>query len=234
MNLFSKSFRIQRVVLDTLGYCVVPANTCDSPQATNAWPDNSNVRRSSVRVRLVAPSPLFVDFMRSPKISEIQNPKCGKGDQMADYGRLTARIAELRNQNLSFAKIAEQLNHDGFHPVKQADKFHSNIVSRLVRQLDRKLPGSRAKALTGILNENEWFVVDLASQLKTPKNTLLAWIKRGWVRVARQLPGYRGRVICWADAEELHRLRHLRQTKHGWWDPPLPAELTTPKPVRQN
>jgi DNA invertase Pin-like site-specific DNA recombinase len=155
-------------------------------------------------------------------------------DQMADYGRLTARIGELRNQNLSIAKIAEQLNLDGFHPVKQTGKFQSDIVRRLMRRLDRKLPGSSAKALTGILNENEWFVVDLASQLKTPKNTLLAWIKRGWVRVARQLPGYRGRVICWADAEELDRLRQLRQTKHGWWDPPLPAELTTPKPVPQN
>jgi hypothetical protein len=50
-----------------------------------------------------------------------------------------------------------------------------------------------------------------------------------WVRIVRKLPGYRGPVICWADAEELDRLRRLRQTKHGWWDPPLSAELTTPK-----
>jgi hypothetical protein len=44
-----------------------------------------------------------------------------------------------------------------------------------------------------------------------------------------ELPGYRGRMICWDDADELDRLGRLRQTKHGWWDPPLPAELTTPK-----
>jgi hypothetical protein len=43
------------------------------------------------------------------------------------------------------------------------------------------------------------------------------------------LPGYRGRLICWADAEELVRLRRLQQTRHGWWAPPLPTELTTPK-----
>jgi len=49
------------------------------------------------------------------------------------------------------------------------------------------------------------------------------------VRVVRKLPGYRGRMICWADTHDLGRLRRLRQTKHGWWDPPLPAELTEPK-----
>jgi DNA invertase Pin-like site-specific DNA recombinase len=155
-------------------------------------------------------------------------------DQMADYDHLTARIDELRSQKLSFAKIAEQLNHDGFRPIKQADKFHTDIVSRLVRKLDRHPPGPKAKASAGMLNENEWLVIDLAAQLKMPKNTLFAWIKRGWVRVIRQLPGYRGRVICWADAEELDRLCQLRQTKYGWWDPPLPPDLTTPKQVPQN
>jgi hypothetical protein len=48
------------------------------------------------------------------------------------------------------------------------------------------------------------------------KNTLFSWIKRGWVRMIRQAPGYRGRVVCWADAEELNRFRRLRQTKAGW------------------
>jgi hypothetical protein len=61
------------------------------------------------------------------------------------------------------------------------------------------------------------------------KNTLFTWIKRGWVRVLRQMAGYRGRVVCWADTDELDRLRRLRQTKHGWWDPPLSRELITPK-----
>jgi len=31
------------------------------------------------------------------------------------------------------------------------------------------------------------------------------------------------------NAEELDRLRRLRQTKHGWWDPPLSGELTGPR-----
>jgi hypothetical protein len=154
-------------------------------------------------------------------------------DQMVDYDRLIARIEALRNQGLSYAKIAEQLNRDGFRPVKQAERFHSDIVTRLVRQLEERCPGPRAKASNRLLKENEWLMIDLATALDMPKATLFAWIKRGWVHVVRQLPGYRGRMICWADAEELDRLRRLRQTKHGWWDPPLPAELTTPKECHQ-
>ena len=61
-----------------------------------------------------------------------------------------------------------------------------------------------------------------------PKNTLLEWIERGGVHVVRYLPGYRGRVICWADEQEMDRLQRLRTTGHNWWDEPLPDELTTP------
>jgi DNA invertase Pin-like site-specific DNA recombinase len=152
-------------------------------------------------------------------------------DQMADYERLMGRITELRSQGLSFAAIAKQLNREGFRPVKQAKKFHSDIVSRMVRRHENRPPGSKSKALARVLREHEWFAVDLITELKMSKNTLFSWIKQGWVHVTRQLPGYRGRMILWADAKELDRLRRLRQTRHGWWDPPLPADLTTPRPV---
>jgi DNA invertase Pin-like site-specific DNA recombinase len=150
-------------------------------------------------------------------------------DQMADYERMVARIEELCGEGWSFARIAEQLNQEGFRPAKRAEKFHSDIVSRLARKLEKRRPGERARAHRTALSDNEWLVIDLAAELEMAKNTLFTWIKRGWVRVLRQVPGYRGRVICWADDEELDRLRRLRQTKHGWWDPPLPGELTAPK-----
>jgi DNA invertase Pin-like site-specific DNA recombinase len=150
-------------------------------------------------------------------------------DQVADYKRIVGRIEELRDQGLSFAMIAEQLGQEGFRPAKRAEKFHSDIVSRLARKLENRRPGERAALQRNALTANEWLVIDLATELEMSKNTLFAWIKRGWVRVHRQAPGYRGRIICWADTEELDRLRRLRQAKHGWWDPPLPRELTTPK-----
>jgi hypothetical protein len=90
-------------------------------------------------------------------------------------------------------------------------------------------PTERTGVHRKALRENEWLVIDLATELGMSKNTLFTWIKRGWVRVLRQVPGYRVRIICWADTKELDRLCRLRQTKHGWWDAPLPVELTQPK-----
>jgi DNA invertase Pin-like site-specific DNA recombinase len=150
-------------------------------------------------------------------------------DQKADHETMVARIEELRREGWSFARIAEQLNQEGFRPAKRAERFHSDIVSRLVRKWEKNHPGERVKTPRKALIENEWLVIDLAAELEMAKSTLFTWIKSGWVRVLRQQPGYRGRVICWADTDELDRLRRLQQTKHGWWDPPVPVELTTPK-----
>ncbi|NQV29001.1 MAG: recombinase family protein, partial [Rhodopirellula sp.] len=149
--------------------------------------------------------------------------------QLSDYERLIARIKGLRREGLSFAAIAEELNRDGFRPAKQAETFHGDLVGNLLRGHEGSQPGPRSHPVSLVLEENEWLAVDLAPRIGIAKNTLLAWIKRGWVHMSRRLPGYHGRVICWADVEELKRLCRLRETNHNWWDQPVPAELTTPK-----
>lgn len=154
-------------------------------------------------------------------------------EQMADYDRLSARIVELQREGLSFTEISDQLNRDGFRPVRRTDKFDREMVRRLVRRLAKQVPELKAEGRKATLQPNQWLTADLAEHLKMSKNTLISWIKRGWVRTVRQLPGYRGRIICWADADELQRLRRLRESKHSWWDPPLSPELTTPKPLSQ-
>jgi DNA invertase Pin-like site-specific DNA recombinase len=151
----------------------------------------------------------------------------GRYEQTADFDRLMTRIWELRATGQTSAAIADWLNEEGFHPPKGAVRFHKDIVSRLVR---RHTPGDRParKSDRAALTRDEWFVIDLASKLGIGKNTLHAWLQRGWVRY-RRLPGYRGRCVCWADARELDRLGRLAHTPRGWWDPALPSELTTPK-----
>ena len=159
---------------------------------------------------------------------ELVRPVLGY-EQMVDYNRLVERIEELRRGGLTFADIAEHLNGEGFRPAQQADKFHKDIVSRIFRKLRQQRPTAREIAKQEILGENEWFALTLATELQMPKNTLLEWVRRGWVHVARQLPGYRGRKICWADGEEIDRLTRLRDTRRRACDPPFPPELTTPK-----
>ena len=149
--------------------------------------------------------------------------------QMVDYERLVSRIEELRGQRRTFAEIADTLNNEGFHPAQQAEQFDKDIVNRLFRKLCPQRPVTKQLADQSLLGANEWFVLGLAERLKIPKNTLQQWIHRGWVHVVRQLPGYRGRMVCWADSDEVTRLSRLRETDHSWWNPPLPSPLITPK-----
>jgi hypothetical protein len=148
-------------------------------------------------------------------------------EQTTGFDLLLARIRELHARGLSFASIAERLNAEGFRPIKQAVQFDRDIVWRILRRRSPS-PKPLVERRRGELQKDEWFVVDLVAKLRVSKPTLHAWIRRGWVH-HRRLTGNREPVVCWADADELRRLRRLRHTPHGWWDPPLPAELTTPK-----
>jgi DNA invertase Pin-like site-specific DNA recombinase len=159
---------------------------------------------------------------------ELVRPVLGY-ESTADYDRLVERIEELRRHGKTFADIADHLNREGFRPAQQAAKFHKDIVSRIFRKLRKQRPSALQIAQQEELGENEWFALTLAEKLPMPKNTLLEWMRRGWVHVVRQLPGYRGRKICWADEVEMDRLVRLRDAKRRACDPPFPSELTTPK-----
>ena len=102
-------------------------------------------------------------------------------------------------------------------------------MSRIFRKLRKQRPSAVKIAQQEQLGEHEWFALTLAEKLQMPKNTLLEWMRRGWVHVVRQLPGHRGRKICWADAAEIDRLVRLRDAKRRACDPPFPPELTTPQ-----
>jgi DNA invertase Pin-like site-specific DNA recombinase len=149
-------------------------------------------------------------------------------EQTDGFDRLLGRIQELRTQGLKFKEVAERLNAEGFRPLKQADHFTAAIVWRILR---KRVPSPQplAERWRAELQKDEWFMTDLAGKLGIPKKTLYAWLRRGWVRY-RVLAGPRAPWACWADADELQRLLRLRRTPHGWWDPPLPTGLTTPKP----
>jgi DNA invertase Pin-like site-specific DNA recombinase len=149
--------------------------------------------------------------------------------QTADYDRLLNRVEELRRQNLTFDKIAEHLNRENFRPMQRAEKFRGDSVCRIFRKHVQQRPGAQELEQHERLEKNEWTAQSLAELLQIPTYALRAWIRRGWVHVTRQAPGRKGRQICWGDANEIDRLTRLRDTPRNWWDPPLPAELTTPK-----
>src|SRR5262245_12243147 len=150
-------------------------------------------------------------------------------EQLADYGRLKGRIAELRDNGMSLADVAERLNAEGFRPPKRATRFTGAMLARLLRRGGRG-PGRRARALTGAtLAADEWWLSDLAARLRVPTATLLGWARRGWVH-ARKVGGATGGYwAVWADGDELDRLARLHGCRRSWDQKPLLAELITPK-----
>ena len=148
--------------------------------------------------------------------------------QMADYGRLLNRIDELRKAGQTLARVAEQLNREGFHPPKRSATFTSGILASLLAQRGRSGPRPRAVAEPGILDEHEWLLTDLARKLEMPRATLHHWVRVGWVQ-ARKLPTPGGHWVIWADADELDRMTRLRTCPRGWSDEHIYAQLIKPK-----
>jgi hypothetical protein len=74
---------------------------------------------------------------------------------------------------------------------------------------------------------DEWWLSDLARELKLPKETLRDWVRFGWVH-ARRSP-LQHFWIVWADAEELDHLRRLRASPQAKPCDRNSPELTTPK-----
>jgi DNA invertase Pin-like site-specific DNA recombinase len=150
-------------------------------------------------------------------------------ERAAGFDRLLARIEELRGLELTCDVVAQRLNVEGFRPLKPGAQFNGSMVWRILRRRSPPAAGPGADRWRKGLQKGEWLMADLSAKLGIPKHTLLAWIGRGWIGY-RRLTGYRAPLVCWADAGELRRLHRLRRTPHGWWDPPLPADLITPKP----
>lgn len=148
--------------------------------------------------------------------------------QLSNYKELVARIESLRANQQTLPEIAMTLNAEGFHPPKRSLRFTKGILSGLLRELRVQTGTSTCKAVFEVyLATDEWWLADLATTLSMPMATLHRWRKVGWI-VARKIAEAGSRWAAFADAEELDRLRRLRNAPHGW-PKVYPPELTTPK-----
>jgi hypothetical protein len=147
-------------------------------------------------------------------------------EQQSDYPRLVERLRELSVQRCTAARIADQLNGEGFRPPKRTDRFNKVMVCRLQVQLGlrhRERLGSRAG-----LQTHEWRVGELARHLDVPRDTVRRWQRVGWLHSYRDADGY---WILWADADEVTRLRALHALPRTWETKQRLAELKKPKPL---
>lgn len=144
-------------------------------------------------------------------------------DQMQDFDRLQARVAELRNAGLSCEAAANVLNQEGFQTCHPGVAFNKDSVRELMLKIDAVDELRRPE----LLGPDECFSGDLARELGIPLGQLRYWAHRGWVH-GRQTP-VRKYWILWVDADERRRLEQLRDSRshgmHGY-----PVDLITPKP----
>lgn len=143
--------------------------------------------------------------------------------QLQSFNHLMDRVAELRTAGHTAAQIAAQLNREGFRPPRRRITFHKVIVQKLLSR--RGLSSEKGKP--DVLAADEWWLSDLARELKIPNATVRDWVRYGWVH-ARRSP-IQHFWIAWADAEELDRLRRLRASPQAKPCDQYPPELTTPK-----
>jgi len=150
-------------------------------------------------------------------------------EQLSNYEELTARIHSLLAERKTLSEIAAALNAEGFHPPKRTRRFTKAILSRFLRERGVRT-GALPRSVTceQHLEADEWWLADLAAELAMPIATLHRWQRVGWV-ASHKVTAAGGRWALYADADELMRLRRLRDSPRGW-PQCYPTELITPKP----
>jgi DNA invertase Pin-like site-specific DNA recombinase len=157
---------------------------------------------------------------------EIVRP-VGTYAQLRDFERLMDRIEELRVAGHSAAEIAAKLNNEGFYPPKRSGAFTTPVIYQLLKR--RGLMGNE-RSHDELLGQHEWWLTDLARELRMSHLKLRDWANRGWVH-SRKTP-VQGRWILWADKEEVKRLRQLlAESRRGI--NAYSSDLKTPKRRRR-
>jgi hypothetical protein len=140
--------------------------------------------------------------------------------QLRDSDRLRARVVELHGEGTTAAEIARTLTREGFTPPRRCNPFSKEQVWQLLVRF-----GLTRKRDVETLNQDEWWLSKLASELRVPLQRIRDWVRKGWIH-GRQTP-HQKLWIVWADADELDRLRRLAAVStHGASSYPL--DLTTP------
>jgi DNA invertase Pin-like site-specific DNA recombinase len=148
-------------------------------------------------------------------------------DQVSYDPQLCDRIRTLAQAGHRAGQIAEQLEQEGYHPPKRAERFSRAAVLELMPRLEVHQPRTRRRAA---LAAHEWWLSDLAPTAGIPKATRHAWRTRGWLQARWHAQTQRWMV--WADGAELERLKQRHALPAGaysrclWLD--TAADATAP------
>ena len=145
----------------------------------------------------------------------------GSFEQLKDYRRLTERIREFHAAGLHLADRGDSESRR-IRTTSPSRRLYQARHRGLVRRLG--LIGEFFRK--NFVEENEWWIPDLARELEVISVKIHYWVKQGWINYRRTPSGKH--LIVWADQDELRRLRQLAGKKTSWFAAKHP-ELVVPK-----
>ncbi len=146
----------------------------------------------------------------------------GRFERLSYYPELCERVRQLSAQGLTSRLIARRLEEEGYRSPRLVEGFGEQGVKEIVRRLGLSRPKGPRKGNTRppesneLLCEHEWWLGNLAREIRMPEPTLYAWIRQGWVRARQMQEHPQRRWVAWADEAELERLRRLHELPHGY------------------
>jgi DNA invertase Pin-like site-specific DNA recombinase len=131
-------------------------------------------------------------------------------EQLHDFDRLLARIAELRQQGLAVAAISAHLNAEGWRPPKRAS-FNEPMLRRLLWRYG--LGGQRPIWTRHVprQDEQEWTLQELADRLRVERQTVYGWLRRGRLHGRMAHVGGQRLWLTKLSEAEIDRLRSSRR-----------------------
>ncbi len=139
-------------------------------------------------------------------------------DQLSYWTSLSEHVTQFHDAGLTAKDIADRLNEEHWRPAKRRATFNASMVLSILERCGatRRMSRPTASGRRPTLPAGEWYLADLADELKMPPITLYTWLQRGWAS-GRQLDDSGRSWVVAADARELARLRALRAApKLGW------------------
>jgi uncharacterized protein YndB with AHSA1/START domain len=149
----------------------------------------------------------------------------GSLERLADYPRMRGLIKGWLEEGQTMAQIAEGLNREGFR--SPSGRLDSSYTPRRAGSLVHRLGLSKKRPAAEALPAGEWWLRDLAAELGVSLSRLQYWVKQGYAHVRKSKAW--GQLVVWADADELNRLRRLRDHPRQNRLARYPDELIRPK-----
>jgi transposase len=130
--------------------------------------------------------------------------------QLSHHKELLMCIRELRREGYTAGQTADALNKREWRKP-HGEVYNERDVRALIERhgLTSVPRGQRRPPPSN--DRSEWWLKDLAKELRMSRMTLYTWVRRGWVRSRRlETAQAGGRWVVIANDAELRRLRKLR------------------------